>query len=159
GVDFYTSTAPVLVAIPAVIIVLRIYPLILRGLLKGAARGRSVTGFLGLARAARTALTPALPAFALVLAITVAAFTGMVRDAVTHGEVSASWQTAGADVAISDVAAAGSISAAAQHALAAVPGVEHAATVAVWQMGAPDGSPLTALAVSPAAYAALVASE
>ena len=159
GVDFYTSTAPVLVAIPAVIIVLRVYPLILRGLLKGAARGRSATGFLGLARAARTALTPALPAFALVLAITVAAFTGMIRDAVTHGEVSASWQTAGADVAVSDVAAAGSISVAAQHALAAVPGVEHAATVTDWQMDAPDGSPLTALAVSPAAYAALVASE
>jgi putative ABC transport system permease protein len=159
GVDFYTSTAPVLVAIPAVIIVLRVYPLILRGLLKGAARGRSATGFLGLARAARTALTPALPAFALVLAITVAAFTGMVRDAVIHGEVSASWQTVGADVAISDVDAAGSISAAAEHALAAVSGVEHAATVADWQMDAPDGSPLTALAVSPAAYAALVASE
>ena len=159
GVDFYTSTAPVLVAIPAVIIVLRVYPLILRGLLKGAARGRSATGFLGLARAARTALTPALPAFALVLAITVAAFTGMIRDAVTHGEVSASWQAAGADVAVSDVAAAGSISVAAQHALAAVPGVEHAATVTDWQMDAPDGSPLTALAVSPTAYAALVASE
>jgi putative ABC transport system permease protein len=159
GVDFYTSTAPVLVAIPAVIIVLRVYPLILRGLLKGAARRRGATGFLGLARAARTALTPAVPAFALVLAITVAAFTGMVRDAVTHGEVRASWQTAGADVAISDVAAAGSIPAAAQRALAAVPGVEHAATVADWQMDAPDGSPLTALAVDPAAYAALVASE
>ena len=159
GVDFYTSTAPVLVAIPAVIIVLRVYPLILRGLLKGAARGRSATGFLGLARAARTALTPALPAFALVLAITVAAFTGMIRDAVTHGEVSASWQTAGADVAVSDVAAAGFISVAAQHALAAVPGVEHAATVTDWQMDAPDGSLLTALAVSPTAYAALVASE
>jgi putative ABC transport system permease protein len=155
GVDFYTSSAPVLVAIPAVIIVLRGYPLILRGLLKGAARGRGATGFLGLASAARTALTPALPAFALVLAITVAAFTGMVRDAVTHGEVSASWQTVGADVAISDVAAAGSIPAAAQRALAAVPGVEHAAMVA----DAPDGSPLTALAVNPAAYAALVASE
>ena len=159
GVDFYTSTAPVLVAIPAVIVVLRVYPLILRGLLKGAARGRSATGFLGLASAARTAFTPALPAFALVLAITVAAFTGMIRDAVTHGEVSASWQTAGADVAVSDVAAAGSISVAAQHALAAVPGVEHAATVTDWQMDAPDGSPLTALAVSPTAYAALVASE
>jgi putative ABC transport system permease protein len=159
GVDFYTSTAPVLVAIPVVIIVLRIYPLILQALLKGAARGRSAAGFLGLARAARAALTPALPAFALVLAITAAAFTGMVRDAVAYGEVSASWQTAGADVAISDVAAGGSISAAAQHALAAVPGVEHAATVADWQMDAPDGSPLTALAVSPAAYAALVASE
>jgi len=159
GVDFYTSTAPVLVAIPVVIIVLRVYPPILRALLKGAARGRSAAGFLGLARAARTALTPALPAFALVLAITAAAFTGMVRDAVAYGEVSASWQTAGADVAISDVAAGGSISAVPQHALAAVPGVEHAATVADWQMDAPDGSPLTALAVSPAAYAALVASE
>ena len=86
--NLYTSAAPVLVAIPAVIVVLRIYPLILRGLLRGAARGRSATGFLGLAIAARAALTRVLPAFALVLAITVAAFAGMVRNAVTHGEIS-----------------------------------------------------------------------
>jgi putative ABC transport system permease protein len=159
GVDFYTSAAPALAAIPAVIIVQRVYPLLLRGLLRGAARSRGATGFLGLAQAARTALTPALPAFALVLAITVAAFAGMVRDAVTRGEIRASWQAAGADVAISNVSPVGAaIPAAAQQALVAVPGVQHTAVVAEWPLTAPNGAQVTALAVDPVSYSALIAS-
>jgi putative ABC transport system permease protein len=158
GVNFYTSAAPALVAIPAVIVVLRIYPLVLRGLLRVAARGRGATGFLGLARATRAALTPALPAFALVLAITVAAFAGMVRDAVTRGEINASWQSAGADVTISNIGPAGSIPAAAERALADAPGVRHAAVISDWTLVAPNGDPLTALAVDPASYSALIAS-
>ena len=167
AVDLYTSAAPVLVAIPAVIVVLRIYPLILRGLLRGAARARSATGFLGLAIAARAALTRVLPAFALVLAITVAAFAGMVRDAVTHGEIAASWQAAGADVTVRNLGLsgfatatrAGAIPAAAQRAFAAVPGVQHAAVVSEWLVTAPDGALVTAIAVDPASYSALVASS
>jgi putative ABC transport system permease protein len=159
GVNFYTSAAPALVAIPVVIVVLRVYPLVLRGLLRGAARGRRATAFLGLARAARGALTPALPAFALVLAITVAAFAGMVRDAVTRGEINASWQAAGADVAVSNVGPGGAIPAATQRAFATVPGVQHTAVVSEWLLTAPDRAPVTALAVDPASYAALVASS
>ena len=159
AVNLYTSAAPVLVAIPAVIVVLRIYPLILRGLLRGAARGRGATAFLGLAQGARAALSPALPAFALVLAITVAAFAGMVRNAVTLGEINASWQAAGADVTISNVAPAQPIPVGAQRALAAVPGVEHAAVVSEWTLTAPNGAPVVALAVNPATYPALVASS
>ncbi len=158
-VNLYTSAAPVLVAIPAVIVALRIYPLILRGLLRGAARRRGATGFLGMAQAARAALTPALPVYALVLAITVAAFAGMVADAVTRGEINASWQAAGADVTVSSVAPAQPIPAAAQRALAAVPGVEHAAAVAEWTLTLPQGAPVTVIAVDPASYSALVASS
>jgi putative ABC transport system permease protein len=159
GVNLYSSAAPVLVAIPAVIVVLRIYPLILRGLLRRVARGRSATGFLGLALAARAALIRVLPAFALVLAITVAAFAGMVRNAATHGELNASWQAAGADVTISNAATAGAIPAAAQRAFAAVPGVEHAAVVSEWPLTAPNGALMTGVAVDPASYSALVASS
>jgi putative ABC transport system permease protein len=169
AVNLYTSAAPALVAIPAVIVVLRIYPLILRGLLRGAARGRSATGFLGLALAARAALTLILPAFALVLAITVAAFAGMVRNAVTRGEINASWQAAGADVTVSNFgltgfatatpSASGAIPAAAQRAFAAVPGVQHAAVVSAWLVTAPGGALVTAVAVDPASYSALVASS
>ena len=36
----------------------------------------------------------------LVLALTVAAFTGMVRDAVVRGETAVSWQATGADVVV-----------------------------------------------------------
>jgi putative ABC transport system permease protein len=159
AVDFYTSAAPALVAIPVVIVVLRVYPLVLRGLLRGAVRRRGATGFLGLARAARSALTPALPAFALVLAITVAAFAGMVRDAVTRGDINASWQGAGADAAVSDLGLGGVIPAAAQRAFAAVPGVRHTAVVSEWVATGPDSVQVTALAVDPASYAALVASS
>jgi putative ABC transport system permease protein len=159
GVNVYSSAAPVLVAIPAVIVVLRIYPLILRGLLRRVAHGRSATGFLGLAIAARAALTRVLPAFALVLAITVAAFAGMVRNAVTHGEITASWQAAGADVTISNAATAGAIPVAAQRAFAAVPGVEHTAVVSEWPLTAPNGTLMTGMAVDPASYSALVASS
>jgi putative ABC transport system permease protein len=159
GVNFYTSAAPALVAIPAVIVVLRVYPLVLRGLLRGAARGRGATGFLGLAQAARAALTPALPAFALVLAITVAAFAGMVRDAVTRGEISASWQATGADVVVSDIGPVGMIPAAAQRAFAAVPGVQQTAVVSEWPLTTPNGALVTGLVVDPASYAALVASS
>jgi len=76
-------------------------------------------------------LTPALPAFALVLALTVAAFAGMVRDAVANGQVAASWQTAGADATVtpSYTAQSFTISPAAARAVAAVPGVTHAAEV------------------------------
>jgi putative ABC transport system permease protein len=158
AVNLYTSAAPVLVAVPAVIVVLRIYPLILRGLLRGAARGRGATGFLGMTQAARAALTPSLPAYALVLAITAAAFAGMVRDAVTRGEISASWQAAGADVTV-NVDQGGTIPAAARHAFAAVPGIEHAAVVSEWTLTPPQGTAVTAIAVDPASYSALVASS
>ncbi len=155
GVDFYTSSAPVLVAIPVVIVVLRLYPLILRGLLRLSTRTSRAPGFLGLARASRTALTPALPAFALVLALTVAAFAGMVRDAVTTGEVAASWAANGADVTVTPAPNL-IIPPAAVREISSVPGVTHATGVFNEFWSTPAGAQLTVLAVDPASYAALV---
>lgn len=159
GVNFYTSAAPVLVAIPVVIVVLRLYPLALRGLLRASTRTTGAPAFLGLARASRAALTPALPAFALVLALSVAAFSGMVRDAVTNGEVAASWQTAGADATVTPAPTTESfiIPPAAVRAIAAVPGVTRSTQVwnGIWVT--PSGQQVNVLAVDPASYAALVA--
>jgi putative ABC transport system permease protein len=159
GVNLYTSAAPVLVAVPAVIVVMRVYPLVLRALLHVSARSPGATAFLGLARATHSALTPALPAFALVLALTVAAFAGMVRDAVTNGDAAASWKAAGADVTISSLPGfpGFAVPPAAARAIAAVPGVTHEAQA--WPAGwvSADGVQLTVIAVDPASYAALVA--
>ena len=159
GVNLYASAAPVLVAVPAVIVVMRLYPFVLRGLLRVFARSPGAAAFLGLARATRSALTPALPAFALVLALTVAAFAGMVRDAVTNGDVAASWKAAGADVTISGLPGFPdfTVPPAAARAIAAVPGVTHEAQA--WPTGwvSADGVQLTVIAVDPASYAALVA--
>jgi putative ABC transport system permease protein len=160
GVNFYSSSAPILVAIPGVIVVLRLYPLVLRGLRRASARSSRAPAFLGLARASRTAaLTPALPVFALVLALTVAAFAGMVRDAVINGEIAASWRTAGADATVtsSDTAQSFTISPAAARAIAAVPGVTHAAEVMNESWATAAGSRINVLAVDPASYAELVA--
>ncbi len=139
--------------------VLRIYPFVLHGLLRAASRAPGAPAFLGLARAARNTLTPALPAFALVLALTVAACAGLVRNAVGNGEVAASWKAAGADVTISGspTSPAFALPPAAVRAISAVPGVTHAAAAWPSTWLTPDGGQLTVLAVDPASYAALTA--
>jgi putative ABC transport system permease protein len=160
--DLYSSAAPVLIAVPTVIVVLRLYQLLLHGLARASARQRSVIGFLGLTRAAQATATLTLPAMTLVLALTVAAFTGMVQAAVVRGEAVLSWQKTGADVVVAspgqlDIASS-LISPAAVRAIAAVPGVQHAATALTIPLSTADDEPMTAIAVDPASYAALVKS-
>ena len=92
--------APVLVAVPVVLIMLRLYPLAVRGLLRLSARGTGATGFVALSAAARSSLTGVLPAFALVLALSLATFAGMVSAGIARGETAAAWHTTGADVLI-----------------------------------------------------------
>jgi putative ABC transport system permease protein len=162
GGDLYTSAAPVLVAVPAVIVVLRLYSLLLRGLARASARRRGVIGFLGLSRASQATLTLALPAMTLVLAVTVAAFTGMVRDAVARGETAVSWQTTGADDVVTAPFSPNTleslISPSAVRAIATVPGVQHAATALVVPFRIGDGEEITCIVVDPASYATLVTS-
>jgi putative ABC transport system permease protein len=157
GGNLYTSAAPLLVAVPAVIVVLRLYQLLLRGLARASARQRGVIGFLGLTRAAQSTATLALPAITLVLTLTMAAFTIMVRDAVLRGEIAASWQQTGADVAVT-YALGSEASPAAVRAFTAVPGVRHAATALELSSYDVGGEQMTAIVVDPASYAALVAS-
>jgi len=157
GGDLYTSAAPLLVAVPAVIVVLRLYPLLLRALARASARQRGVIGFLGLTRAAQATATLALPAITLVLTLTMAAFTIMLRDAVVRGEIAASWQETGADVAITYSPGAAA-SPSAVRAFTAVPGVQHTATALELPLDLTGGGRVTAIAVNPASYAALVAS-
>jgi putative ABC transport system permease protein len=164
--DLFTSAGPALVAVPVVIVEQRLYPLALRFGLRIAARRRGATAFLALAGATRTALTPALPTFALVLGLTVAAFGGMVRAGITAGDVTASWLAVGADVSITPGPTEGiglgpqgnvTFSPDEVRAIAGVPGVRHAATIYrdAWSLS--GGQQVTGIAVDPAAYAALVA--
>ena len=161
--DLLLAAAPVLVAVPVVLVVLRLYPLAVRGLLRLSARAAGATGFVALARASRNSLTGVLPVFAVALALGVAAFAGLVRDAVARGEVAASWQSTGANVVIHTGPQTGNASPGsrvtpqAEKAIAAVPGVQRAATVWTTSWQAPGGQSLTVLAVDPASYAALAA--
>jgi putative ABC transport system permease protein len=156
GIDLYLTLTPVLVAIPVVLVMLRLYPLAVRALLAASARGAGATGFVALSRAARSSLTGVLPAFALVLALSLATFAGMVNDGITRGEVAASWQATGADVLINTGPDSPVVSSAAVKAIAAVRGVRQA--TAVWNTTwiTPGGQQVTVAAVDPASYAAVV---
>jgi putative ABC transport system permease protein len=157
GANLYLTVVPILVAIPVVVIMLRLYPLAVRGLAALSARRAGATGFVALSRAARSPLTGALPAFALVLALSLATFAGMVSQGIASGEVTASWQTTGADVLIESGPSASPVSPAAVKAVAAVPGVRHASEAWNTPWFTSFGQPVTVVAVDPASYAALVA--
>ncbi len=158
SVNFYVAAAPALVAILAVIVVGRLYPLIIRGLLRLSTSSTGASGFLALTRAARASLASTAPAFALVLALTVASFAGMVRDAVTRGEIAASWQLTGGDAVVDTGGTPGIVTPAVQQAVAALPGVHRTAVAWLMPWQVPGGQILTVVAVDPASYAAYTAS-
>jgi putative ABC transport system permease protein len=157
GPDLLTSAAPVLVAVPAAIVAMRCYPLLARWLLRAAGPRRGVVAYVGLARAARASLTSILPAFALVLALVVVSFGGMVRAAIARGEAAASWQQTGADATIDTLNASLPLTPAARSALAAVPGVRRTAAVTMTTGAQADGTQVAVAIVSPGQYAALIA--
>ncbi|MGO8887086.1 MAG: FtsX-like permease family protein [Streptosporangiaceae bacterium] len=134
--DPYISSAPVLVALAAGLVAAWIYPVPLRLLLRVSAARRGAVGYLGIARAARSRPGTVLPALALVVALAVIALGGTIRAAVSRGQVAASWRRVGADAIIQRIGAQQDVGAAAQHAIAAVPGVREACPVYI----APPGS-------------------
>ena len=157
GIDLYLAIVPILVAVPVVVVMLRLYPLIIRGLLALSARGTGATGFVALSRAARSTLTGALPAFALVLTLSLATFAGMVSQGIARGETTASWHVTGADVMIQAGPGSGPVSPAAVTAIGAVRGVRHATEVWNTSWFTSFGQPISVSAVDPASYAAVVA--
>jgi putative ABC transport system permease protein len=167
GVDPYLSSAAVLIAVAAGLIAARVYPVPLRVLLRILTRRRGTVGYLGVARSARSRSVPLLPALALVVAMAVIALGGMIRAAVTSGQVAASWQQVGADAVVLASGTHLSIDPKAQAAMAAVPGVRHGSAVYVIDPGSDQagnllvgqtGAMSTGVVIaSPGQYAALVA--
>jgi putative ABC transport system permease protein len=162
SVNALASAAPVLVAVPVAILVVRLCPAVLGRLQRLAGRGRGVVAFVGLIRGAHRAVGSVLPVFALVLALAVVAFGGTIRAAVSGGEQAAAWQQAGADAVVGSPTADNPLTAPARRALAAVSGVRQAAAV-IELPGSTGpnpalGSALNVAIVDPGQYAALVAS-
>ena len=98
-----------------------------------------------------------LPAFALVLALSLATFAGMISAGIARGEAAASWHTTGADVLIQSGPYTPPVSPAGVRAIAAVRGVRAAAEVWSTSWVTPFGQPVTLVAVDPDRYAAVVA--
>ena len=98
SVDPLLVSAPLLVAVAITIIVLRLYPLLLRALARLARRTRGALGTLGAMQAERA--LAAVPVFALTLAVALAVTGGLLVDSVRAGQLDASWQRVGADARI-----------------------------------------------------------
>jgi putative ABC transport system permease protein len=154
----YSSAAPVLIAIPVAIVVLRCYPPLVRELARIAGRSRGVAAFVGLARATRTPAGAVLPSFALVLVLAMVAFPDMVSTSVTRSQVAASWQQVGADAIVSAPPGA-AITPALQSQISAVPGVVSTAAAVVDPGLLPGGDELPVVFVDPARYAAVVGGQ
>ena len=151
----YQSAAPVLVAIPVAVVVLRCYPFLVRELARIAGLSRGVVGFVGLARATRTPPGTVLPSFALVLVLAMVAFPDMISTSVTRTQVAVSWQQVGAD-AIIQAPRDAVISPALQSQIAAMPGVVSTAGAEVEDATTPAGYEMPIVFVDPAQYAAVV---
>lgn len=106
GPDGILAAVPVLVALAVVLLLLRIYPLVLRLVLRQIRRGRGTVGFIGAARAAHDAPATGLALFVLVLTLGTAVFGGLVQRTISDGAVTGAAWTAGAD-ASATVAGAG----------------------------------------------------
>jgi putative ABC transport system permease protein len=156
-VNLLLMLAPVLVAVPIVLVMLRLYPVAVRGLLRLSARGAGATGFVALSAAARSSLTGVLPAFALVLALSLATFAGMVSTGITRGETATAWHTTGADVLIQPGPFTPPVTVGDMKSIAKVRGVSHATPVWNTTWVTPFGQAVTVTAVDPASYAAVTA--
>ncbi|NEA74081.1 FtsX-like permease family protein [Streptomyces sp. SID13588] len=157
GADPFLAAAPVLVAIAAALILLRLYPLPLRLLARPAARLTGAVTHLGLARAGRSPASAQLPLLALLMSLTVASFGGSVLAGVADGRDEAARAAIGADARIDanfvlpEKLAAN---------IRQVPGVAGTTGVRV-EPSAPTsgfGMPYSVLSVDPVAYAALTRS-
>jgi len=155
--NWYLTIAPVLLAIPAVVLIGWLYPLVIQLLLRLVRRRAGATSYIALAASARASLATTGPVFALVLALTLAAFAGMLTDAVGNGQIAASWQASGADAVVNSGQIAAPVTPAAARAIAGVPGVQHEAIVWTTTWATPTGFPVTVIAVDPAQYAAFTA--
>jgi putative ABC transport system permease protein len=137
-------------------LVLRCYPVALRGLVRLSRTRPGASALVGFARAAQGRRDAALPVFALVLALAVVALGTMIHGAVLRGQVAASWQRTGADAVVDASASSRPLTPAVERAIAAVPGVQRTAAVIVTS-GSARSTELTVAAVQPAQYRALLA--
>lgn len=115
GVDPYLSAVPVLLAMAAGLLALRLLPWPVRLLAEMARRLRGAVAFVGLARVGRAAPGAALALLVLVLAVAVGGFAGAVNDSVEQARGLAAVQEVGAHVRLEgDTLPAGSVAAVAQ---------------------------------------------
>jgi putative ABC transport system permease protein len=100
GVDLLIAATPLLLALVACLITLRLYPLPLRAVLARARASAGADAFLGSARALREPSIGLTPVLALVVGVSVAVSSGILLSALQTGITDAARAQIGADVRI-----------------------------------------------------------
>lgn len=156
--DLLVSAAPVLVALVAALVLVRLYPLPLRWAAGPAGRLRGVVGFLSLARAGRSpAAVAALPLLALLTALTTAVFGGSVLTGVADARDRAALLETGADARI-DTTDGAPLPTGLARAVRGVAGVRQVTAVGVGsasERASEDKRSLLVVGVEPGSYAGL----
>ncbi|MFI2640209.1 FtsX-like permease family protein [Streptomyces sp. NPDC018610] len=152
--DQLVSLAPVLVGVIAALLLVRLYPLPLRWLMRPAGRLRGPVGHLSLARAGRGSVSAVLPLLALLTALTTAAFGGSVLSGVAEARDHTALLAVGADARVQ---AADELPAGLAGQVRRTPGVRAVteASVDYQAKAGPNLTQLTVAGVAPADYAAL----
>ncbi|MET7688818.1 FtsX-like permease family protein [Streptomyces sp. NPDC005483] len=148
------SLAPVLVGVIAALVLVRLYPLPLRGLARPAARLRGALAHLSLARAGRTSASAVLPLLALLTALATAAFGGSVLAGVQEARDHAALLAVGADARVTT---ATPLPSGLPDRLRRSPGVSDLSAVSVTYDAKPadEAQSVPLVGVNPADYAAL----
>lgn len=100
GVDLLLAATPLLLALVACLLTLRLYPVPLRAVFGRARRSAGLDAFLGSARALREPSIGLTPVLALVVGVSVAVSSGILLSALQTGVADASRAQVGADVRI-----------------------------------------------------------
>ncbi|MFD8421078.1 FtsX-like permease family protein [Streptomyces sp. NPDC059466] len=153
--DQLISAAPVLVGVIAALLLVRLYPLPLRGMAGPAGRLRGVVGPLSLARAGRSSASAVLPLLALLTALTTASFGGSVLAGVGAARDHSALLAVGADARLESVR--DPLPAGLTGRVRRVAGVRDVAAVSVAYQAKPDDGRLTVpvVGVDPGGYAEL----
>ncbi|WP_235032206.1 hypothetical protein [Actinacidiphila yanglinensis] len=97
GPDPVLGAVPVLVALAAALVLLRIHPLALRLLARRTRRGKGAVGFVAVSGAAHDAPATGLALFVMVLTLGTAVFGGLVQHTIGDGLAAGAAWSAGAD--------------------------------------------------------------
>lgn len=101
GIDPLLSATPLLLAVAASVIVLRLYPVPLGAVRRGLRRRDGAVGMLGAARAERDPALGYLPALALIVGVAVVVSATVLAGTVRAGLAQAARESVGADLQIS----------------------------------------------------------
>lgn len=124
-IDPLLAATPLLLALSAGLIVLRLYPLPLIGLARWLKPRRGIVAFLGANRSIRDPAAGLAPVLAMVVGLAVAVFSGVLLGTVSHGVTTAAHSTVGADMRIDSPPLWPNQ----MEAIAAIPGVEEIAGI------------------------------